>query len=257
MIDFYDVPLLLIFCAGLALIWSISELGWRRGVRSTGESTNIGTLESATVGLLALLIAFTFAMALSRFEARRDAVVQEANAIGTTALRARFLPQPHRAEVLKLLRDYVKVRIEAFQGGHSFAELKSTVDRSNALQEALWQQAEALAQETKTLIPTGLFVQSLNQMIDAQGVRLAALRNQIPGIVLLALYVLAAVSGGFVGYASAIDPRLNRLPVLIMGLLISLVLYLIMDIDRPNSGFITNSQQAMIDVAETIKGFRD
>src|ERR1043165_2846900 len=257
MIDFYDVPLLLIFCAGLALMWSISELGWRRGVRSTGESTNIGTLESATVGLLALLIAFTFAMALSRFEARRDAVVQEANAIGTTALRARFLPQPHRAEVLKLLRDYVKVRIEAFQGGHSFAELKSTVDRSNALQEALWQQAEALAQETKTLIPTGLFVQSLNQMIDAQGVRLAALRNQIPGIVLLALYVLAAVSGGFVGYASAIDPRLNRLPVLIMGLLISLVLYLIMDIDRPNSGFITNSQQAMIDVAETIKGFRD
>jgi hypothetical protein len=213
MIDLYDVPLPIIFCLGLALIWGVSELGWRRGRRSTGESTNIGTLESATVGLLALLIGFTFAMALSRFEARRDAVVQEANAIGTTALRARFLPEPHRADVLKLLRDYVRVRIEALQGGHSFAELQTTVERSNAVQEALWQQAEAVAEKDKTLIPTGLFIQSLNQMIDAQGMRLAALRNQIPGVVLLTLFVLASVAGGFVGYASAIDPTLSRVPV--------------------------------------------
>jgi len=66
-----------------------------------------------------------------------------------------------------------------------------------------------------------------------------------------------AAAGGFVGYASAIDSRLTRLPVLIMGLLISLVLYLIIDLDRPNNGFITNNQQAMLDVAESIKGFAD
>ena len=257
MIDLYHVPLPVLFVVGLALIWGVSEIGWRLGQRSDSQSTNIGTLESATVGLLALLIGFTFAMALSRFEARRDAVVQEANAIGTTALRARFLPEPHRAETLRLLREYVKVRIDAFHSGHSFAELNTTVERSNAVQEALWKQARAVGEKDKALIPAGLFVQSLNQTIDAQGVRLAALRNRIPSIVLVTLYVLAAAAGGFVGFASAIDPRLTRLPVVIMGLLISLVLYLIMDLDRPNSGFITNNQQAMIDVAESIKGFAD
>src|ERR1044071_3187361 len=107
------------------------------------------TLFRSTAGLLALIIGFTFAMALSRFEARRDAVVQEANAIGTTALRARFLPEPHRAESLKLLREYVKVRIDAFNSGHSFAELKATVDRSNAVQEALWLQARAVGEKDK------------------------------------------------------------------------------------------------------------
>jgi hypothetical protein len=257
MIDLYHVPLPVIFVVGLALIWGVSEIGWRLGLHGDGHSTNIGTLESATAGLLALIIGFTFAMALSRFEARRDAVVQEANAIGTTALRARFLPEPHRAESLKLLREYVKVRIDAFESGHSFAELNATVERSNAVQEALWKQAGAVGEKDKTLIPAGLFIQSLNQMIDAQGVRLAALRNRIPSIVLVMLYVLAAAAGGFVGYASAMDPRLTRLPVVIMGLLISLVLYLIIDLDRPNSGFITNNQQAMIDVAESIKGYAD
>ncbi|MFL5238286.1 MAG: hypothetical protein ACJ8EL_11910 [Rhizomicrobium sp.] len=257
MIDLYYVPLPLIFLCGVALIWGVSEIGWRLGQRGDGHSTNIGTLESATVGLLALIIGFTFAMALSRFEARRDAVVQEANAIGTTALRARLLPEPHRAESLKLLREYVKVRIDAFQSGHSFADLKTPVERSNAVQEALWKQARAVGEQDKALVPTGLFIQSLNQMIDTQGVRLAALRNRIPSIVLVMLYVLAAAAGGFVGYASAIDSRLTRLPVLIMGLLISLVLYLIIDLDRPNNGFITNNQQAMLDVAESIKGFAD
>jgi len=257
MIDLYDLPLLVIFLVGLALIWGISELGWQIGRRSAGESTNIGTLESATIGLLALIIGFTFAMALTRFEARRDAVVQEANAIGTTALRARLLPEPHRAETLTLLRDYVQVRLDALQRGHSLAQASATVERSNAIQESLWQQAMAISQKDKEVVPTGLFIQSLNQMIDSQGVRLAALRNQIPTIVLLVLYVLAAAAGGFVGYASAIDARLTRLPVYLMGLLISLMLYLIIDLDRPNSGFITNNHQAMLDAAASIAAYKD
>ena len=257
MIDLYDLPLPAIFVIGLALIWGASELGWQSGQRRDGESSNIGTLESATAGLLALLIGFTFAMALTRFEARRDAVVQEANAIGTTALRARLFPEPHRAEALRLLRDYVQVRTDALKSDHSFAELTASVARSNALQEALWRQAIAVTGTQMPPILTGLFIQSLNQMIDSQGVRLAALRNRIPTVVLLVLYALASAAGGFVGYASAIDPRLTRLPVYLMGFLISLVLYLIIDLDRPNSGFITNNQQAMLDAAASLATFTD
>ena len=75
------------------------------------------------------MIGFTFAMALSRFEARRDAVVNEANAIGTTALRARLLPEPHRAEALKLLREYVQIRLDLTQRPASQTELMSAINR--------------------------------------------------------------------------------------------------------------------------------
>jgi hypothetical protein len=92
-------------------------------------------------------------------------------------------------------------------------------------------------------------------MNDDQGKRLAALRSRVPNIVLLALFAIAAVAGGFAGYTSGLEAKRTRLPVYVMGLLISGVIYLILDLDRPSSGFITNNQQAMIDTAATIAAF--
>ncbi len=106
MFDLSNYPLAVIFFIGLASIMAMSEIGWQLGTRTKGRTgSNFSTLESAMLGLLALMLAFTFSMALTRFEARRDAVLTEANAIGTTALRARLLPEPQRSETLKLLRE--------------------------------------------------------------------------------------------------------------------------------------------------------
>ena len=181
MIDLYNYSLLTVFLAGLALIVAASEIGRFLGVRVGNQGgDNVSTLEAAVLGLLALMIGFTFAMALSRFEARRDAVLNEANAIGTTALRARLLSEPHRTEVLKLLREYVQTRLDITQRTTSQSELMAAIDRSNALQEALWQQAEAVSAKENGMVPSGLFIQTLNEMIDNQGKRLAALRNRVP-----------------------------------------------------------------------------
>ena len=91
MLDLYNYSLLTIFLVGLAAILAAIEIGHWLGVRSGGKAGgNVSTLEGAIIGLLALILGFTFAMALSRFEARRDAILAEANAIGTTALRARL-----------------------------------------------------------------------------------------------------------------------------------------------------------------------
>ena len=129
---------------GLAVILAVSEIGWQLGVHVDGRGgSDISTLESAMLGLLALIIGFTFAMSLSRFEARRDAVLNEANSIGTTALSARLLPEPHRTGTLKLLREYVQIRFDIVRSGTSLAEQMAVIDRSNALQEALWQQTKA------------------------------------------------------------------------------------------------------------------
>ena len=256
MIDLYNYSLLTIFLAGLALIVAASEIGRFLGVRVGNQGgDNVSTLEAAVLGLLALMIGFTFAMALSRFEARRDAVLNEANAIGTTALRARLLSEPHRTEVLKLLREYVQTRLDITQRTTSQSELMAAIDRSNALQEALWQHAEAVSAKENGMVPTGLFIQTLNEMIDNQGKRLAALRNRVPNVVPLALFGIAAVASAFAGYGSGFEAKRTRLPVYTTGVVVVAVIMLILDLDRPSAGFIEISQQPMIDTAASIAAF--
>ena len=236
MFDLSSYPLAVIFFSGLASILAMSEIGWQLGIRTKGRAgSNFSTLESATLGLLALMLAFSFSMALTRFEARRDAVLNEANAIGTTALRARLLPEPQRSETLKLLREYVHIRLEIVKDGTSLTERGPAILGSNAPQEELWQQAKAVASIDKGPVPTGLFIQSLNEMIDDQGKRLSALRNRIPSSVLVTLFGIVAVAGAFASYASARDAERTRLPVYVMVILVSAVIFLIMDLDRPSA----------------------
>jgi hypothetical protein len=256
MIDLYDYSLLTVFLIGLTIILGSIEIGRRLGARGgDGESDTASMLAGSALGLLALMIGFTFAMALSRFEARRDAVLKEANAIGTTALRARMLPEMQQREVLSLLLDYVKIRLDITQRPVTEAELRSAIDRSNALQEKLWQQAMAAAVTNPAVVPTGLFIQTLNEMIDDQETRLTALRNHVPDIVIVALFGVAAAAGAFAGYASMVETRRAVLAVYFMGLLVTGVIMLILDLDRPTAGFIAVSQQPLIDTANSIAAF--
>jgi hypothetical protein len=256
MLELNNYSLLMIFFVALAVTLASCEIGRWLAARAAGESAGtISTLQSAVFGLLALMIGFTFAMALSRFEARRDAVLNEANAIGTTALRARLLPEPHRAETLKLLQEYVKIRLDITRRPASATELETAIEQSNAIQEALWQQAMATAAKDSGMVPTGLFIQTLNEMIDNQEKRLTALRNRVPNIVLLALFALAVIGSGFAGYAHGLEGRHSRMPNFITMLVLSGVMLLILDLDRPGTGFIGVSQQPMIDAAASIAGF--
>jgi len=253
MIDLYNYPLLSIFLVALVVILGATEIGRRLGARSGDkESETASMLAGAALGLLALMIGFTFAMTLSRFEARRDALLKEANAIGTTALRARMLPENQRRQVLTLLQDYVKIRLDLAERALSGAELTSAIDRSNALQEKLWQQAMSAAAANEAMVPTGLFIQTLNEMIDAQETRLTALRNRVPDVVILALFAIAAVAGAFAGHASMLETGRAVIAVYVMGLVVASVIMLILDLDRPTAGFIDVSQQPMIDVARSI-----
>ena len=258
MSSLFAYSIVLVVFAGLAIVLASSEIGWRLGRRDQGRGAgNIPGLAQSLLGLMALMIGFTFAMALTRFESRREGVLNEANAINTTALRARLLPEPHRTEILKLLREYAQIRVDYFPSGKSLAELPTLIDRSNAIHETLWQQTKATAAKNNNAVPTGLFIQSLNEMIDNQEKRLSALRNDIPGVVLLALFCITATACGFAGYASGIEPRRTRVPVFIVGVLICGVIYVILDLDRPNVGFITISQQPMIDTVSSIAAFSD
>ena len=258
MIELDDYPLLVILAVSLVVILGASEIGRWLGARSARHGQDsVATLEGAILGLLALMIGFTFAMALSRFEARRDALLNEANAIGTTALRARLLPPPHNTESVKLLREYVQRRLDVTSRPASSQDLRDVIAKSNGLQEALWQQAQAVAAKDNAMVPTGIFIQALNEMIDDQEKRLTALYNRLPFIILIALYGVAVVAIGFAGYASGLQARQSRLPVYITGILVASMILLIQDLDRPGAGFIRVSQQPMIDTAAAIAAYAD
>jgi hypothetical protein len=139
-------------------------------------------------------------MALTRFEARRAGLLHEANSIGTTAMRARLLPNPERTTTLKLLHKYVQTRLEVSDRALSETELRAVIQVSSTLQLALWQQAKTVAAKDSSVVPAGLFIQSLNEMIDSQTERVDAYRNRLPVVVVLGLFGIAAVGGGFSGY---------------------------------------------------------
>lgn len=256
--DVNDYPLFAIFPVSLLLILGAGEVGHWLGEQATRRGApGVSTLEAAILGLLALMIGFTFSMSLSRFEARRDGVVVEAAAIGTTALRARLLPAPHDRETVKLLRDYVQLRLDLTRRPVSSSEFDDAISRSNAIQEALWRQAKAVAAKDSGMVPTGLFVQSLNEMIDDQEKRLAALQNRLPAIIVIALYGVSIVGIGFAGYGSGVEAKRSRLPVHLTGMLVAAMVLLIQDIDRPGAGFIKVSQQSMASTAATLAAFPD
>jgi len=254
MIDFASISLLAILCSSIAVLLAAAEIGHFFGSRAVGEA-NVSTLEAAILGLMALMIGFTFSMALSRFDTRRDAVLNEANSIGTAALRARLLPAPYDAESVRLLRDYARIRVDFTGGVIAPGEMDAAIARSNDIQEALWLRAKAVAAKDNAMVPAGIYIESLNEMFDNQQKRLTAYRNRVPNIVFFALYAIAAVSLGFTGYASGLEARRWRLPVYIMSILAAGVILLIQDIDRPGAGFISVSQQPMIDTAASLAGY--
>jgi hypothetical protein len=151
------------------------------------------------------------------------------------------------------VNDYAQVRLDSAQRSPSRLELDAAIARSNKIQEALWQEAKAMAATDKEMLPSGLFVQSLNEMIDNQEKYVNAIRDRVPNIVFLTLYGIAAVASGFSGYASGLGRHPSRLPVYVMVVLVCAVILMIQDLDTPRTGFIKVSPQPMIDTAASIK----
>jgi hypothetical protein len=244
------IPYWALLPAAVVLLWLAIEVGYRVGIwrhaRTPDEKEQpVGAMVASILALLAFVIAFTFGLAASRFEARRQVILEEANAIGTTYLRARLLPEPEGTEVARLLREYVDVRIRGAQHGKT----AEAISESEALQGLLWTQAVAAAEKSSGSIMTGLFVQSLNELIDLHAERvLVGLRSRIPAVIWFGLLGLSLLGMGAVGYQSGLSTT-RRSPAM-LGLVLAFagVLCLIADLDRGHEGLLRVSQQALIDV---------
>jgi hypothetical protein len=248
-----SIPLWALFGITVVLIFLAVEAGfrvgrWRQRRREHERETPVGAIVAAILGLLAFLLAFTYGMAASRFETRRELVLDEANAIGTTYLRAALVPEPHRTEIQNLLRDYVDLRL----GGVEPGMVVPALARSEELQRRLWAQAVRVAEKKPTPI-TGLFIQSLNEVIDLHAKRVTmGMRNRIPITIWAALYFAAILAMAGVGYQEGLTSATRTLATLILVVTFSGVLWLLADLDRPQEGLIQVSQQAMIDLRQSM-----
>jgi hypothetical protein len=248
------IPLSILFLLFGLFLWLAIEGGyglgkWRRARTADEKEQPVGAMVASILGLVALVLGFTFSLAGSRFDARRMAVLEEANAIGTTYLRSRLLPQPQRAEIGKLLREYVQVRIEGVEQGKT----QQAIVRSEELHGLLWVQAAAAAEKDSHSIVTGIFIQSLNDVIDLHSKRvLVGLRSRIPLVIWLGLFGLSMLGMAAVGYLAALSGTLRSPAMLGLVLAFAVVLLLIADLDRGQEGLLRISQQSMIDLQKSM-----
>jgi ribose/xylose/arabinose/galactoside ABC-type transport system permease subunit len=206
-------------------------------------------IQAGILGLLALLLGFTFNMALQRFDNRSHAVINEANTIGTALLRTRLLPEPYNSTIYSLLQKYIDLRIEISSVDLTMKnQRKSINDKTDEIQNQIWDQVIKAAEIDPRPVTTGYFIASLNDLIDARGERNALLQRHVPEVILFLLFSVFIISGALMGYTSGLGLKRAYIPTVIFSLLLVLVVFIIIDLDRPKRGLITVKQDSLIEL---------
>lgn len=248
-----SIPIIVVFIFIIIASLLVYELGFRAGrwwqERQPGEQEGPGgVLIGSLLTLMAFLLAVTMGMASDRFDTRRSLVLQEANAIGTTFLRAGYLPAPANDDMRELLREYAAVRIAPT----STAELQQNIARSLELHDEMWAIAEEVAR-TQGNDVVALFIESLNETIDLHESRvIAGIYARVPETVIWLLAAGALLSVGMLGYGAGISGQRSVLSAAVLVVALATVLTLVIDLDRPRDGLIQVSQQPLIDVQNEI-----
>ncbi len=241
-----------LFFVAVAIYLMVIEVGFRLGLRyrqpdDEGGRSHVTGLQSALLGLLALLLGFTFAMAVNRYDLRKSLVIEEANAIAKVHWRSQLAPEPQRAELARFLRDYVVARVTLHEIDEGPEELAGQDAATDKLEQEIWARAAALQGPGSGTASTGtLFIQAINDMIDVHEKRRVALENHVPEAVLNLLFVVSAGAIGFIAYASGLSGRRRYVSTVIFAILIAFVLTFIRDIDQPQGGLVTVGQESML-----------
>lgn len=252
----FELPTWVLALVLVGVIFGATALGALIGRRvkhlSESLSESFGILQGAMLGVVGLILAFGLSLSLSRYEDRRTAIVTEANAIGTTWLRAQTLAEPQRSQSLDLLIPYTEsaVRLSVYVPGSDAEEAAAT--REERLQRRLWGlAADAIANAPLASAPR-LYVETLNEMIDDESVRIAALNNRVPEPILILEIVGAAIALGLLAAYVELVGR-GVAGVLLAAGLVCFLLFVTADLDRPTRGLIKVPDTAIVDQLESMR----
>lgn len=254
---FKDLDETLLFFIGLFIFLMIIEASFRLGRRlrkpaDESARTHISALQAALLGLLALLLGFTFAMSVTRFETRKNLVLEEANAIGNAYWRSQLIPVAHRPMVADLLHEYTSAALDyhlADRDSPRFSIANATARRI----ERQIRTAVAATAETPPSISTIMFIQAINEMAQTNEKRRVALENHVPEPVFYLLFIVASGAMAYIAYGTGLHGRRRPISTGLFAALISLVLTFIVDIDQPGSGLIQVSQESMQRMQATLE----
>ena len=241
------------------LLLACLAIGYRVGWRNTKELTTahegIGAIEAAIFALLGLLLGFSFSGATARLDARRQLIVNEANAIGTAYLRVDLLPTSEQEEMRQLFRQYVDARLEAFAHIPDMKAFRQANAQSGQLQQQIWARAVAASRNDPTQNSARLLLPALNEMIDVTTSRTIATDTHLPWLVFALLVFIALASGVVAGYAMSKRRRRSWLHMVLYAASIAITVYTVTDLDFPRSGLIriTSADQALEQLRDSIR----
>jgi hypothetical protein len=252
---FFDVIWAGVLMASMVLFLEVGRHYGRRHVAaSEGSRSGLIAVEGVVFALLGLLIAFTFSGAASRFDARRQMIVTEANAIGTAWLRIDLLPPAVQPGLRDLFRQYLDSRIAIFQNFFDPALAQTAQVRANALQGEIWTRTVAACQQAPNPVVAQV-IPALNEMFDIAATRVRSARYHPPLAIYALLAALALMSSLLAGRAMAADTGRSWLHVLGFALIIALTVYVILDLEYPRYGFIRidANDQVLLDLRQDMK----
>jgi hypothetical protein len=230
----------IISCCGVfAALWLALESGRAMASPQRVQGVHGGAVDAAIFALLGLLIAFTFSGAATRFEQRRDLIVQEANAIGTAFLRVDLAPPATQPALRDAFRDYMQSRVQAYAVVADPHAFQAALGKSAALQQRIWQLAIDAGRRADAAPATNmLLLPAINDMIDITTIRTMAAQKHSPVAIYMMLFVLTLVGAVLAGFSMGAGSRRSWLHMLSFAVTMTLTIYVIIDMEYPRLGLI-------------------
>ena len=240
----YAFPLWLVGLVLAFLLLGAAETGYRIGLRKCRESDDIDAdsgggaiVLTSLFAVLGLLLAFTYSAAVERHESRRQAIVQEANALGTAFARADVIAEPLRSELKRALYDYAATRLPS-QNTDTYESRAKAFKETMAAQQRIWPiTRRAVSAEQRGPLAFGLLA-AINEVMDQHTIRLDVLSNKLPAPVMYLLLLIAMMALAITGFNAGTQGRMGRWRLSGFALLLAGLLLMILDFDRPDQGLI-------------------
>ncbi len=260
---FDQAPIWAIGIGFFVVLSLVAELGFRlqRWLdRHKGETENrggTGQILGVSLGLMSLLLSFTFSVAVNRYDTRRGLVLEEANAIGTAWQQAQILPEPYRTPLVTQLREYAQVRIAFFDAGADTAKLAEIDRKTGAMQDRLWQETSRVVDALPNRNQSAALMNTIGQMFDIAPARKIALAARIPSAVLTGLSLLLVASAMILGAVLGGNGRRHLLLSALLLALLASTTTLIVDIDRPRRDHVRVDQAPLHDLRQAMIALSD
>jgi ABC-type multidrug transport system fused ATPase/permease subunit len=215
------------------------------------QHTPVGTVVGSTFGLLAFMLAFTFQIVSNRYDTRKELLVAEVTNIRTAYLRAGLIPEPFRTETRNLLVEYVDLRIQVAGDPSKIGHLRT---RSQQILDTFWSYSEKLGELDRSSENYSLFISSINDLVDNYNQRITmALEFRIPVVILWALFIITFFSMLALGYQFGISGKGSFRINLLLGVIFAVVMFLILALDRPETGLAQVNQKPMYTLQQQLQ----